>query len=217
MVGSYLFPKPNARSYSVHLATLKMERMSGGAPRKFWLTVHVAVSVGWLGAVVGFFVLAVIALRGGDDLTTRSIYVALLPLTRHVIVPLSLASLLSGIAQSLITPWGVFRHYWVIAKLSLNVGATLLLFVHTRPIRLVADAAATGTLADVAGVRRQLIFDAGAAILALATATALSLFKPLGQTSAAPPRWVYASSIVVLVCLSLVVAAHVSGQGFRHH
>jgi hypothetical protein len=90
--------------------------------------------------------------------------------------------------------------------------------VHTRPIQLLAAAAENGALAgEMAGVRRQLVFDAAAAVLALMTATTLSVFKPLGPTSAPPPRWVYASSVVVLLCLSLVVAAHLSGQGFRHH
>ena len=189
-----------------------------GTSRKFWLTLHVAFSVGWLGAVVGFLALAVLALRGDNEHTTRAIYIALLPLTRHVIVPLSVASLLSGITQSLITPWGVFRHYWVIAKLLLNVGATLLLLVHTRPIELMANAAMDGTRTGaMAGVGRQLVFDAAAAVLALATATTLSVFKPIGPTSAAPPRWVYASTLVVLLCLSLVVASHLGGEGFRHH
>ena len=186
--------------------------------RKLLLTLHVAFSVGWLGAVTGFLALAMIALRGSDERVTTAIYLSLLPLTWFVIVPLSIASLLSGITQSLITPWGLLRHYWVIGKLLLNVGATLLLFVHTQPIELVANAAAEGTLAaDMAGVRRQLVFDAGAAILALATATALSVYKPIGLTSNRPPRWVYASSLIVVLCLSLVIASHLSGGGFSHH
>jgi hypothetical protein len=34
-----------------------------------------------------------------------------------VIVPLSLAALLTGVVQSLGTPWGLFRHRWIVAKL----------------------------------------------------------------------------------------------------
>ena len=185
--------------------------------RKLLLTLHVGFSVGWLGAVAAFLVLALIALCGSDLDQARSIYVALAPLTWFVIVPLSLASLVSGVTQSLITPWGLWQHYWVIAKLLLNVGATLLLFVHTQPIDLLARAAAAGNLTELAGLRRQLVLDAGAAAVALATATVLSVYKPVGQTSAAPPRWVYASSLVVLLCLSLVVAAHLSGRGLGHH
>jgi hypothetical protein len=51
-----------------------------------------------------------------------------------VIVPLSLAALLTGVVQSLGTPWGLFRHRWIVAKLALTVVATVLLLVHTQPI-----------------------------------------------------------------------------------
>jgi hypothetical protein len=34
-----------------------------------------------------------------------------------VIVPLALAALLTGLVMSLITPWGLFRHYWVLIAL----------------------------------------------------------------------------------------------------
>jgi hypothetical protein len=44
-----------------------------------------------------------------------------------VIVPLALASLLSGLIQSLATPWGLFRHYWIMTKLFLTIFATVVL------------------------------------------------------------------------------------------
>lgn len=54
--------------------------------------------------------------------------------TWSVIVALGLASLLTGIVQSLGTPWELFRHYWVVIELALTWGAALLLLVHTQPI-----------------------------------------------------------------------------------
>ena len=38
-------------------------------------------------------------------------------------VPLSLLSLITGAALSLGTKWGLLRHYWVLAKLLMNVVA----------------------------------------------------------------------------------------------
>jgi hypothetical protein len=85
--------------------------------RKFTLTAHVAFSVGWLGAVAGFLALAVAGLTSQDAQTVRAAYLAMELTAWFVIAPLSLASLLTGLVQSLGTTWGLFRHYWVVAKL----------------------------------------------------------------------------------------------------
>jgi hypothetical protein len=45
-------------------------------------------------------------------------------IARFVIVPLTFASLPTGLIQSLGTPWGLFRHYWVLMKLVVTVFAT---------------------------------------------------------------------------------------------
>ena len=55
--------------------------------------------------------------------------------TWFVIVPLSLAALLTGVVESLGTTWGLFRHYWIVTKLLLTVLATIILLVHTQPNR----------------------------------------------------------------------------------
>jgi hypothetical protein len=51
-----------------------------------------------------------------------------------VLVPLSLASLLTGLVQSLGTPWGLFRHYWVLFKLLINVLATIVLLMYMQTL-----------------------------------------------------------------------------------
>lgn len=58
----------------------------------------------------------------------------------YVIVPFSVACLLTGLVQSLGTVWGLLRHYWVIAKLLITVAATVLLLVHMQPVGHLADA-----------------------------------------------------------------------------
>jgi hypothetical protein len=53
-----------------------------------------------------------------------------------VLVPLSLASLLTGLVQSLSGAWGLFDHYWVLAKLLMNlfaIGVLLLYMPRQRP------------------------------------------------------------------------------------
>ena len=152
--------------------------------RKLTLTAHITASVGWLGAVAGFLALAIVGLRTRDTNVARAVYVSMESVGRLVIVPLSLASLVTGLIQSLGTPWGLFRHYWVLVKLIINVLASLLLLVHMRPVSHVAEAAATRALSsgDLRGVRVQLVADAAAAVVALLVATGFSVYKPRGVT-----------------------------------
>ena len=153
--------------------------------RKLALTAHVTTWVSWLGAVVAFLALAVAGLTSHDAQTVRAAYLAMELTGWFVIVPLSVASLLTGILQSLGTPWGLLRHYWVVVKLVMTVLATAVLLVHMRPISFVASVAATTALssADLRGVRTQLVFDAGAALLVLLVTTTLSVYKPRGLTA----------------------------------
>ena len=104
--------------------------------RKFALTAHVTSSVGWLGAVAVFLALAVAGLTSQDAQTVRAAYLAMELTGWFVLVPLSLASLLTGLVQSLGTAWGLFRHYWVLFKLLINVVATIVLLLYMQTARL---------------------------------------------------------------------------------
>jgi hypothetical protein len=50
----------------------------------------------------------------------------MVPAAWFVLVPLAHASLLSGIAISLGTPWGLLRYHWVVAKLAITLIATVI-------------------------------------------------------------------------------------------
>jgi hypothetical protein len=152
--------------------------------RKIALSAHVTFSVGWIGAVAVFLVLALAGLNGEDFETVRAAYVSMELTGWFVIVPLALASLLTGLVQSLGTAWGLFRHYWVLVKFVITVLATVVLLVHMRPIGHMADAVRRATLADgeLGGLRIQLVADAGAALAVLLVAVVLSVFKPQGTT-----------------------------------
>ncbi len=141
------------------------------ALRRLTLTAHVTSSVGWLGAVAGFLVLSIAGLTSQDAEIVRGAYLAMNLLGQFLIVPLSLAALLTGLVQSLGTHWGLFRHYWVLVKFTLTIGATFLLLLHQ--FTAVAEAArrvsgaAPGTLPDVGQLGSQLVGDAGLAVLVL--------------------------------------------------
>jgi hypothetical protein len=205
--------------------------------RNFALTAHVTSSVGWLGAVAGFLALAIAGLTSQDAQMVRAAYLAMELTGWFVIVPLSLASLLTGLVQALGTTWGLFRHYWVVAKLLINILATILLLVHMRPVTYLAGVAAETTLssADLRGLRIQLVADAGAALLALLVATTLSVYKPQGMTpygrrkqheqrmapdggsTTGTPRWAYVFGLIAIVLVLLFVILHLTGGGLRGH
>jgi hypothetical protein len=149
--------------------------------RKLMLTAHVVSSIGWFGAAAAYAGLVIAALRGGDAQTVRAAYLALAPITWFAIVPLALASLLTGLIQSLGTSWGLVRHYWVIYKLVLTIFATIILLVNTRTVSALAHAAATTNGADLGGLKGQLLH-AGLGILVLLLTTVLGVYKPRGMT-----------------------------------
>jgi hypothetical protein len=153
--------------------------------RKLPLTAHVIVSVSWAGAVAAFLALAVAGLVSRDIQLVRASYLAMDLTYRTVIIPLGLASLGTGLVSSLATEWGLLRHYyWVVVKLVLGIPPAILMLVHVQPVGRMAGAAATTMLSndDLSGLRMQLVAYAGAALLVLLVATALSTYKPRGRT-----------------------------------
>ncbi len=152
--------------------------------RRFALTAHVTSSVGSLGAVAGFLALAVAGLTSQDAQIVRAAYPAMELTGWFVIVLLILASLLTGLIQSLGTTWGLFRHYWVLVKLLLTIFATIVLLLQMQPISYIAGVAAETTLssADLRGLRISLVVHAAGGLLVLLVATTLAVYKPRGMT-----------------------------------
>ncbi|CAN7384793.1 hypothetical protein LJR235_002262 [Pararhizobium sp. LjRoot235] len=152
--------------------------------RKFTLIAHIVSSVGSLGAVSGFLALAVAGLSAEDDRVMRSAYVAMELVARSVIVPLVFASLATGLVQSLGTTWGLFRHYWVLAKLLLTIFTALVLMLQMSVIAhiaaLAADPAFSST--DIPGLRCSLVVHATGGLVVLLVTTTLSVYKPRGLT-----------------------------------
>jgi hypothetical protein len=152
--------------------------------RRFALTAHITASVGWIGADAAFLALAIAGLTSQDAQMVRAAYLAMRLTAWFVIVPLSLASLLTGLVQALGTKWGLFRHYWILIKFLIAILAIIVLLIHTQPIGLMAGAAAKTTLssATLRQPRIQLVVAAAAGLLVLLVATTLAVYKPRGLT-----------------------------------
>jgi hypothetical protein len=152
--------------------------------RKFALALHVISSVSLLGAIAAFLALAVAGLTSQNAQMMRAVYPAMQVIARFVIVPLAFASLLTGLIQSLGTPWGLLRHYWVLVKLLLTVFATAVLLQKIELIDYAASLATEKSLPDAdlreAGI--QLVVHAAGGLLALLVPVLLSIYKPQGMT-----------------------------------
>lgn len=153
--------------------------------RKLALTLHVAFSVGLLGSIAAFLALTLVGLNGQDEPTIRSAYWAMNLVARFVVVPLAFASLVTGLVQSLGTPWGLFRHYWVVTKLLLTVFATAILLIKLDLIAYAAEMASEPVLAhaEIHAIGQELALHAMGGLMVLIAPVVLSIYKPRGLTS----------------------------------
>ena len=132
-----------------------------------------------------------------DIQTVRGAYSTMEVIVLYAIVPLALASVLIGTVNALGTPWGLFRHYWVLAKCLLTTGAITVLVLHTNAMQAAASRAsgagealssirshlgASGAGGHLGDLQIQLVVAAGAGLLVLLTTTALGVYKPRGRT-----------------------------------
>ncbi len=152
--------------------------------RKAVLTVHVTTSVGWLGATAVVFTLGVVGWASPDVQLARSALLVLEPITMYVVLPLAFASLLIGVVQALGSRWGLFRHYWVIFKLLINILALALLLMYLGTVRQLASVAAdpASSATDLRELAASPTLHASLALLALLAATVLAIYKPRGLT-----------------------------------
>lgn len=152
--------------------------------RKFALTAHVTSSVGWLGTVASFQTLAIAALTSRELETVRGFYSAMQLIGWYVIVPFCAASLVTGLVVSLGTPWGLFRHYWVLVKFLITVIAALILFGFTQTLSSLGDLAADATLSmnELRNLNQSPALHSGGGLLAILVTTILAVYKPWGMT-----------------------------------
>jgi len=189
--------------------------------RKLALTSHVTFSVGWLGAVLAYLVVAVAGLTSLDAQLVKGTYVTMQLMAWFVIVPLAIAALLSGLVQSLGTDWGLLRHYWIVAKFALTTVGTVILLLHAPRVSEMAARAAESALAsgDYSQQRMALVVHAAGGLAILLMATVLSVFKPWGKTAhgkgepGARKRYLL---IGAAIALGVVIVLHISGGAPRH-
>src|SRR5215207_2233933 len=149
--------------------------------RRATLATHIVCSVGWLGAAAAYLALGVAAAVSRDLQIVRAAWIGMELTGWFVIVPLACLALLTGLVLSLGTPWGLFRHYWVIIAFVLTIFATAVLVPHMRNVSATADFAREADGAHPGGLGGDL-FHAGGGLLVLLVITGLNVYKPRGMT-----------------------------------
>jgi hypothetical protein len=158
--------------------------------RKFMLAIHLSFSVGWIGAVVAYIVMSVAAMTARDTETVRATWIAMDLMGWRAIVPLALASLVTGIVMALGTRWGLFRHYWVMFSLVLTLFATVVLLLHMPDVTVLADAARDAGGAGLDGPNQHLytqlkdgdLLHPALGLVVLLVVQVLNVYKPHGMT-----------------------------------
>ncbi len=151
------------------------------AVRKLALATHLTVSVGWIGAVVGYLALGIAAATTDSPGTIRASWTAMELTGWFAIVPLAVSSVVTGLVMALGTRWGLFRHYWVVISFTLTMVAAAVLLIHMPTVSATAAAVRT---ADPEAVRR---FGGDLAhpalgLVVLLVVQVLNVYKPVGLT-----------------------------------
>ena len=159
----------------------------GNRVRKALVCVHVAVSVSWLGMTLCLLAMAVTALLTNDADTVRAAYRAMKILGDTLVIPLSLAALLSGLWLSLATPWRLFSWRWVTVKfwLTLAAAAASIFALRARLDQAAHVAAAhpVGTIAQMhlGSLRSSMVIIPSVAMCVYLANVAISVTKPWGR------------------------------------
>jgi hypothetical protein len=195
--------------------------MMSAPTRKLMLTAHVLSSIGWFGALLVFGAHSIASLVSGDPNIVRSVCIAMALTAWFVILPLSVASLVTGVVQALGTAWGLIRHYWVVAKLLLTAFATAILLLKLTPISDLAAASgqASFSLSSLIDLKQSLLVHSVGGLIVLLLISVLAIYKPAGLTPLASdvepralPRWVRLS-LIVAATLTIVLALLVMHGG----
>jgi hypothetical protein len=160
------------------MQSLKLPSLTLSASwRKLLLSLHVATTVSILGMDLVLLTLGIASLGGADP---RTIYPAASLVDAWLVAPLAVLSLGTGLLLGVLTPWGVFRYWWVTIKLAVTIVLTgIVLFVLIPRLGMVA---ASVTVSDAGplsiGQRAPLVLAPALASSLLLLNVVLAIFKP---------------------------------------
>ena len=148
--------------------------------RKLTLAVHLTVSIGWIGAVCAYLVLAFAIPVSGDPATARAAWTGMELVGWYAIAPMAVLSWVTGVVLALLTRWGLFRHYWVLISFLGTTILTTVLLLHLPDVTAAARASrnpSTGHVVTSSDIPHALI-----GLILLIGILVLNIYKPAGLT-----------------------------------
>ncbi|WP_378019014.1 DUF2269 domain-containing protein [Actinomycetospora rhizophila] len=155
--------------------------ISGRGARRALLTIHLVFSLGWIGAALAYLALAIAAGTSGDPGSVRGAWSAMELTGWVVIVPLALGALATGLAVSLLSPWGLLRHYWVLISLVLTALSATVTVLHMPDVSSMAEMARAADDDELLLLGGD-AFHPAAGLVVLVVITVLNVYKPRGRT-----------------------------------
>jgi hypothetical protein len=149
--------------------------------RKLALITHLTVSIGWIGTVIAYLVLGIAAVTSQHVETVRAAWISMEITGWYAIVPLALASLLTGLVMALGTKWGLFRYYWVLFSFVLTIFCVVVLLLHMPTVSATADRAQVVSGAALESLGGDLLHP-GIGLAILLVVQTLNVYKPQGLT-----------------------------------
>lgn len=169
----------STRSADADLAPARSGGHSRLTPRwrKVVLTVHVATAVGLIGVDLVVLSLGISGLRGSDPAT---VYPAMHTVASTVLAPMAILALAVGVVQGLLGRYGLFRHWWVTAKLVVTTALTALVLAVVVPGLGRAADSATGLSAEALtdGQRAAFVVTPSVTFVLLVLMVVLGMYKP---------------------------------------
>jgi hypothetical protein len=143
--------------------------------RRALIVTHVAVSVGWLGLSASLLTLGLAARFTTDVTLAAACYRCMRVIADTVLSPVSLVALTSGVLLAYGRPWGLARHWWIVAKLILTLSAAALSIFAL--LALIGQAVRTPATATATN----LVIAPTVAVTTYTVIVALSVLKPWGR------------------------------------
>ncbi|MGE5595397.1 MAG: hypothetical protein ACM3S1_05110 [Hyphomicrobiales bacterium] len=164
-------------------------RLSPNA-RKATLLVHVASAGAWLGLDIAMAVVVFTAVASDDESKKALCYRALDLFVVWPLLTTGLVCLASGLLLGYGTVWGIFKHWWVVTKLGLNLVLTGLVPIALWPeVTKLADAGRDFVAGGaVTFDESNIIFPPIVSPAALLIAFILAIWKPWGRIRKDPRR-----------------------------
>lgn len=157
--------------------------------RKLFLTLHVGFSVAWLGAAVGMLVLGITGLVTKDPNLRHHAYAFMHIFDLAIVIPFVFLSLLTSFFNTLGTPWGLTKYWWVLVKLVIALSTVG--FAGAKEnfwVRGLAEKT-EGYLALNPDADLYLVIFFSLGIIGLWVAIILSIYTPWGRTPWAQREW----------------------------